>query len=309
MQSSFCAVHRAHLSCDLLTDAERVKLGKILQRLPSEWLFSRWAAQWNSGKDSPPPPSTEKFPWPPSSREVKLRGELLAAQIILMADRGLSPAEISAAFMDQGLKRPIRPGLSKPLITPAVVEGTLASWRSSRELCLSVSQRLRYAASGIVFASPEELPSPEELQPVLQRRYAELVNRCCNEPGRVDSVPPREAAEESEARKPSEKSRNLPAYRRFRRPKGRSRIVPKAQVRPARGVPRGRLDEQAAIEVKKNPSLTYLQLAAMFHCNPSTLRDPKRYPLLAAAKKLVKAERDRFRGGDTWKHRLSTDDE
>jgi hypothetical protein len=125
-----------------------------------------------------------------------LRGELLAAQIILMADRGLSPAEISAAFCDQGLTRPIRPGLSKPLITPAVVEGTLASWRSSRELGLSISQRLRYAALCRPFASPEELPSPEELEPVLQRQFAELVARCGNEPGRVDYVPPQEPAAE-----------------------------------------------------------------------------------------------------------------
>jgi hypothetical protein len=160
-----------------------------------------------------------------------------------------------------------------------------------------------------VFASPEERPSPEELEPVLQRRYAEQVARWCDAPGRVDSVPPREPAEESGARKPSEKSRNLPAYRRFRGPKRRSRIVSKAQVRPARGVQRGTLDERAAIEVKKNPSLTYAQLARELKCNYSTLRNPKRYPLVAAAMKLVKAERERFRGGDTWEDRSPCDDE
>jgi hypothetical protein len=117
-----------------------------------------------------------------------------------MADRGQSPAEISAAFCDQGLTRPIRPDLSKPLVTLALVEGILASWRSTRGIELNVSQRLRYVASCRVFVSPEELPSPEELEPVLQRRFAELVSRSCNEPGRVDLVPPREPVEESQSK-------------------------------------------------------------------------------------------------------------
>jgi hypothetical protein len=118
-----------------------------------------------------------------------------------MADRGQSPAEISAAFMDQGLKRPIRDDLSKPLVDADLVVGrALDSWRSSRGIGLSVSRRLQYAASGVVFASPEELPSPEELEPVLQRRFAELVSRSCNEPGRVDYVPPQKSVVSGQAR-------------------------------------------------------------------------------------------------------------
>jgi hypothetical protein len=182
------------LSSAVTTDAERVELEKILLRHPIEGLLSRLAVQWNPVKGSPPLPSNEKVPWPPSYREIVWRGRLLSALIILMAARGLSPAEISAALMDQGLKRPIRPGLSKPLVTPALVEGILASWRSSRELELNVSQRLRHAAPCRVFASPEEL------QPELQRRFAELVNRCCNEPGRIDHVPPQESVAGGQAR-------------------------------------------------------------------------------------------------------------
>jgi hypothetical protein len=79
-------------------------------------------------------------------------------------------------------------------------------------------------------------------------------------------------------------------------------------ARPARKVARGRLDEQAAIEVKKNPSLTYEQLANILGCNAGTLRDAKRYPLLAAAKKMVQADRERYRRGDTWEDRQADDD-
>jgi hypothetical protein len=79
-------------------------------------------------------------------------------------------------------------------------------------------------------------------------------------------------------------------------------------ARQARKVPRGTLDERAAIEIKKNPSLTYEQLANILECNAGTLRDAKRYPLLAAAKKMIKAERERFRRGDTWEDRLADDD-
>jgi hypothetical protein len=77
--------------------------------------------------------------------------------------------------------------------------------------------------------------------------------------------------------------------------------------RTAPKVPLGSLDERAAVEVAKNPSLTYAQLAEMLECSPSTLRDHKRYPLVAAAKKRVKAERERFRGGDAWEDRQADD--
>ena len=73
--------------------------------------------------------------------------------------------------------------------------------------------------------------------------------------------------------------------------------------RTIRKVPRGRLDEQAAIEQKKNPSLTINQLSAILECNASTLRDPKRYPLLAAVKAEIREQREEFRNGSTWRSR------
>ena len=72
---------------------------------------------------------------------------------------------------------------------------------------------------------------------------------------------------------------------------------------------RGRLDESAAIELTRNPALTYEQLAAILGCKPNTLRKRDKYPLLAAAKARVKAERDTFRGKSTWQDRHSEDDD
>ena len=88
---------------------------------------------------------------------------------------------------------------------------------------------------------------------------------------------------------------------------GKTPEVPIPSARPK--IARGRLDESAAIEVKKNPALTYGQLAAILECSASTLRKRKKYPLLAAAKAMVKAERERFRGNSTWQDRGSDNDE
>ena len=55
-----------------------------------------------------------------------------------------------------------------------------------------------------------------------------------------------------------------------------------------RKVPRGMLDEHALIELTKNPSLTYEQLAVMLECKPGTLRDKRKCPLLAAARDKIK---------------------
>jgi len=74
----------------------------------------------------------------------------------------------------------------------------------------------------------------------------------------------------------------------------------KARSRPARRVPRGRLDEQATIELTENPSLTYAQLAKMLKCNPTTLRDKRKCPLLASAKAKTKAQKREFYGKDKW---------
>ena len=73
-------------------------------------------------------------------------------------------------------------------------------------------------------------------------------------------------------------------------------------------MPRGQLDQQAAIEVTKNPSLTYAQLAEMLRCNSSTLRNRRRCPLLAAAIAKIKAEKERFRRGNEWNDRRDDDE-
>jgi len=77
---------------------------------------------------------------------------------------------------------------------------------------------------------------------------------------------------------------------------------PKAPRRSA-----GTLDERAAIELKKNPSLTFDQLANIVGCHPTTLRNRNRCPLLSAAKDMLRAERDRFRKGDEWNDRSEDD--
>jgi hypothetical protein len=77
----------------------------------------------------------------------------------------------------------------------------------------------------------------------------------------------------------------------------------------SRRFPRGQLDEHAAVELKKNPSLTYEQLANILSCSASGLRNRSKYPLVAAIKAKVRAEREHFRGGDTWCDRSADDDE
>jgi hypothetical protein len=87
-------------------------------------------------------------------------------------------------------------------------------------------------------------------------------------------------------------------------------VIVGTKARPSsRKAPRGKLDEFAVIELKKNPSLTDNQLAAMLECNPNTLRNPKKCPLLAAAKAMIKSERDRFRGGSSWQDRRPDNDD
>jgi hypothetical protein len=83
-------------------------------------------------------------------------------------------------------------------------------------------------------------------------------------------------------------------------------VAGKSQSSQAR---RGTLDERAMIEVKKNPSLTYDQLAAILGCNASTLRNPRKYPLLAQAKAMVRAQRNTFRGASGWRDRRAGDDD
>src|SRR5579883_740649 len=78
---------------------------------------------------------------------------------------------------------------------------------------------------------------------------------------------------------------------------------------PGRKPPRGSLDEHAVIELKKNPALTFEQLATILGCNATTLRDRKKCPLLAQAKAMIRAERDTFRGAPTWRDRQPDDDE
>jgi hypothetical protein len=86
--------------------------------------------------------------------------------------------------------------------------------------------------------------------------------------------------------------------------------APRTEAPPSnRKIPRGSLDERATIELKKNPSLTYAQLASILECRPGTLRDRRKCPLLAIARALIKAERDVYRGAPTWRDRRPDGDE
>jgi hypothetical protein len=79
--------------------------------------------------------------------------------------------------------------------------------------------------------------------------------------------------------------------------------------RPARKVPRGELDEQAVAILVKNPTLTFKQLAEALGCKPGTLRDKAKCPKLATARASIRAQREAFRGGSTWRDRCPDDDE
>jgi hypothetical protein len=166
----------------IVDDDERVKLEEIVRRHPIDRMLLRWAAQWNSVPGSPPPPLTVdspspiKVPWPPSAREVARRSWLLVAHILLMADQGRTPEEISRHFSERGLLRPIRKDLAKPLVDAGLIGRILDSWMSTRGVGLSVSKRLRFAASGNVLppaSADDVLPTAEDLQ----RRFAEQVDR------------------------------------------------------------------------------------------------------------------------------------
>jgi len=71
---------------------------------------------------------------------------------------------------------------------------------------------------------------------------------------------------------------------------------------------RGELDSHAAILQAKNPAHTFAQLATTLGCNASTLRDRKKCPLLAEARKRIKAEKLVYRKGDAWRDRRSDDE-
>jgi hypothetical protein len=75
-----------------------------------------------------------------------------------------------------------------------------------------------------------------------------------------------------------------------------------------REIPRGELDEHATIELAKNPSLTYQQLATVLGCKPGTLRDKRKCPLLAATKARLKARKREFYQGDIWEERRADEE-
>jgi hypothetical protein len=99
-----------------------------------------------------------------------------------------------------------------------------------------------------------------------------------------------------------------PAEPAAQQPTGKSTKGP-AAVRRAGKYTRGKLDEEAAIEMTKNPGLTYEQLAHMLGCSAGTLRDGKKCPMLAAARAKIQAAKQDFRGKDGWKDRQAGDDE
>jgi hypothetical protein len=79
--------------------------------------------------------------------------------------------------------------------------------------------------------------------------------------------------------------------------------------RQARKVPRGELDERAVARLLRNPTLTRAQLAAALGCSPGTLRDRKKCPKLVAIFAKIRAQRDDFREGSTWRDRRPDDDD
>ena len=84
---------------------------------------------------------------------------------------------------------------------------------------------------------------------------------------------------------------------------------PAPEGRQARKVARGELDERAVALLLKNPTLTLAQLAVALGCQAGTLRDRRKCPKLAAARASIKAQREAFRGGSTWRDRRPGDDE
>jgi hypothetical protein len=98
-----------------------------------------------------------------------------------------------------------------------------------------------------------------------------------------------------------EASSELAKLNNDRSPKVQKRRTPPPPS--SRKYTRGKLDEQASIELTKDPSLTCDQLAKMLGCNASTLRNREKCPLLAAAKAKIKAQKREFYGKDKWTDR------
>ena len=84
---------------------------------------------------------------------------------------------------------------------------------------------------------------------------------------------------------------------------------PAAKPKALRTVRRGSLDMEAVTELKRNPALTNKQLAEIFGCNPGTLRDKKKCPMLAQARAILKAQRQNFQCGSIWRGHPPDDDE
>jgi hypothetical protein len=79
--------------------------------------------------------------------------------------------------------------------------------------------------------------------------------------------------------------------------------------RQARKVPRGELDERAVAMLAGNPTLKCIQLAEALGCKPGTLYDRKKCPKLAIARAAIKAQRETYREGSTWRDRRRAADE
>ncbi len=154
---------------------------------------------------------------------------------------------------------------------------------------------------------PTEVPKSEVYESMLTAGYwpipAELSPEACGVPV---SDPGGETANSSSL--PGNETVATEAARNGRTPEAVAELPDLVTLdQAARNVPRGRLDEHAAIELTKNPSLTYEQLAAMLRCKPGTLRDKRKCPLLAAAKTQMKATKQEFYGKDKWTDRRPDD--
>jgi hypothetical protein len=102
---------------------------------------------------------------------------------------------------------------------------------------------------------------------------------------------------------------NVEAERDRYRPIPVNRVPGEAKALPPRTkAARGTLDERAVIALKKNPSLTNEQLASILECNANTLRNRHKCPLLASARAMIKAQRDEYRDGSSWRDRRADED-
>jgi hypothetical protein len=168
----------------VLTAEELSQLEKLVAQRRYTNLRKRWADQWNTPHDSA---KTRQQIEPLRPLEIKKLRIRLAAHKLILSNEGRTPKEVSDFFCQDGLIRPIRPDLKKPLIDSSTVKRTVESWLSSRDSGLSVVKRLRLASIGHVMEPAEPLWPNECFEKVLQQRFADKVSAMNDGSRRFDS--------------------------------------------------------------------------------------------------------------------------